>query len=392
MSSFRHPDTRAIHAGLEGTRALGAPVFPPIVQSATFYGGGAGEEGPLLYTRYGNNPNQLQVGLKVAALEGAEDGLVVASGMAAISLGLLSVLEAGSHLVSTAHLYGATRTFMEEELPRRGVRVTFVDPDLPGSWEAAIESSTHALYLELPTNPTLRLPDPRPVAALAERIGIPLLVDSTFATPVNFRPLEHGASLVMHSATKYLGGHSDLIAGVVVGSAARVDAVRTLLHRYGPSLDPHAAWLLERGIRTLPVRMAHHNAQAAALARWFEDQSGVTAVHHLSLPDHPDHALAKTLLDGFGGMLGIVLDGGAAAADAFVSGLEVAALAPSLGGVETLVSLPRLTSHRHMRLADREAMGIPDGFVRISVGLEGLEDLKADFAAGLRRAETIATR
>jgi len=386
MSPFRHPDTRAIHAGLEGTRALGAPVFPVVVQSATFYGGGPDEEGPLLYTRYGNNPNQIQVAEKVAALEGAEDGLVLASGMAAISLGLLSVLEAGSHLVSTAHLYGATRTFMEAELPRRGVRVTFVDPDEPGSWEGAIEPSTHALYLELPTNPTLRLPDPRPVAALAERLGIPLLVDSTFATPVNFRPLAYGASLVLHSATKYLGGHSDLIAGVVVGSRARVDAVRTLLHRYGPSLDPHAAWLLERGIRTLPVRMARHNDQAAALALWFKDKPGVETVYHLSLPDHPDHALARTLMDGFGGMLGIVLSGGAPAADAFVGGLQVAALAPSLGGVETLVSLPRLTSHRHMRPEDREAMAIPDGFVRISVGLEGLEDLQADFEAGLARA------
>jgi cystathionine beta-lyase/cystathionine gamma-synthase len=190
----------------------------------------------------------------------------------------------------------------------------------------------------------------------------------------------------MHSATKYLGGHSDLIAGAVVGSRDRVAAVRTLLHRYGPALDPHAAWLLERGIRTLPVRMERHNAQAGALAQWFATQSGVEAVHHLSLPNHPDHALAAALMDGFGGMLGVVLSGGAPAADAFVSDLRVAALAPSLGGVETLVSLPRLTSHRNMAAADRENMGISDGFVRISVGLEGLEDLKADFEAALKRA------
>ncbi len=386
MTSFQQRDTQAIHAGLEEGRGPGAPVFPPLVQSATFYGGGPEDEGPLLYTRYGNNPNQRQVAEKLATLEGAEDGLVLASGMAAISLSLLSVVEAGEHLVSTAHLYGATRTFMEAELPRRGVRVTFVDPDEPGSWEAAVEPQTRALYLELPTNPTLRFPDPRPIAALAQRLGLPLLVDSTFSTPVNFRPVEHGASLVMHSATKYLGGHSDLIAGAVVGSRDRVAAVRTLLHRYGPALDPHAAWLLERGIRTLPVRMERHNAQAGALAQWFATQSGVEAVHHLSLPNHPDHALAAALMDGFGGMLGVVLSGGAPAADAFVSDLRVAALAPSLGGVETLVSLPRLTSHRNMAAADRENMGISDGFVRISVGLEGLEDLKADFEAALKRA------
>lgn len=385
MSTHRSRDTQAIHAGLEATRQPGAPVFPAVVQSATFYGGGPEDSGPLLYTRYGNNPNQVQVGEKLAVLEGAEDGLVVSSGMAAISLGLLSVLDAGSHLVSTAHLYGATRTFMEEELPRRGVTVTLIDPDEDGGWESALEPNTRALYLELPTNPTLRFPDLRPVAALATRRGIPLLVDSTFATPVNFRPLEHGASLVLHSATKYLGGHSDLIAGAVLGSAERVSAVRTLLHRYGPSLDPHAAFLLERGIRTLAVRMDRHNAQAEALAQWFKAQPEVEAVHHLSLPEHPDHALAKALMDGFGGMLGLVVAGGAPAAEAFVQDLRVASLAPSLGGVETLVSLPALTSHRHMSLHERERMGVPDGFVRISVGLEGLEDLKADFEAALGR-------
>lgn len=377
------PDTLAIHAGESEVRTEGAPVVPPVVQSATFFGGGPGDEGPLLYSRYGTNPNQLRVGRKVAALEGAEDGLALASGMAAISLALLAVTRAGDHLVSSSHLYGATRDFMEEELPRRGVSVTFVDPEQPRMWRRSLRPETRALYLEIPTNPTLRLFDLRPIGALARERGVPLLVDATFATPVNLRPLEHGADVVLHSATKYLGGHSDLIGGVVCGPEAMVAEVRRLLHLYGPALDPHAAWLLDRGIRTLGVRMARHNENAQVLATWFAAQEEVARVLHPSLPDHPDHALARELMEGFGGMLGVVLKGGAGAADRFVRRLRLAALAPSLGGVETLVSLPRLTSHRSLDRSGRLAMGIDEGFVRISVGIEGVEDLKADFRQAL---------
>jgi len=380
----RTPETLAIHAGDMEPRTEGAPVVPAVVQSATYHGGGPSDTGPVQYARYGTNPNQLRVGRKVAALEGAEDGLALASGMAAISLSLLALTRNGDHLVSSAHLYGATRTFMEQELARRGVEVTFVDPDHPREWRKALRPTTRGLYMELPTNPTLRLFDLRPVGLLARERGIPLVVDATFGTPVNFQPLRFGADVVIHSATKYLGGHSDLIGGVVCGPEALVAEVRGLLHLYGPSLDPHAAWLLDRGIRTLAVRMARHNENATALAEWFGSREEVEQVIHPSRADHPDHALAKELLKGPGGMLGVILKGGAAAADGFVQALRVAALAPSLGGVETLVSLPRLTSHRSMTLAQREAMGVPDGFVRISVGIEGLEDLREDFSQALR--------
>jgi cystathionine beta-lyase/cystathionine gamma-synthase len=380
------PDTLAIHAGDAEPRIEGAPVVPPVIQSATFFGGGPDDEGPLLYSRYGTNPNQLRVGRKVAALEGAEDGLALASGMAAISLTLLALARSGDHLVSSSHLYGATRVFMEEELPRRGVSVTFVDPDHPRTWRGALRPETRALYLEVPTNPTLRLFDLRPVGALARERGIPLVVDATFATPVNLRPLEHGADVVLHSATKYLGGHSDLMGGVVCGPEALVAEVRHLLHLYGPCLDPHAAWLLDRGIRTLGVRVARHNENAEALAEWFAGQDGVAGVVHPSRPDHPDHRLAGELLRGTGGMLGVVLEGGAEAAERFVQAVRLAALAPSLGGVETLVSLPRLTSHRNMDRAAREAMGIDEGFVRISVGIEGVQDLASDFGQALAAA------
>jgi cystathionine beta-lyase/cystathionine gamma-synthase len=382
---LREPATLGIHGG-GGARERGEPVAPPIVQSATFFGGGPDDSEELLYTRYGNNPNQLQVAAKMAALEGMEAGLALGSGMAAISLTLLSLVRNGDHLISSRYLYGATRTLMEQELPRRGVQVSFVDPDKPREWRNAVRSGTRLLYLELPANPTLRVADPRPLTALAHEQGLPLVVDATFATPVNFRAGDSGVDVVIHSATKYLGGHSDLIAGVVCGSADMVREVRGLLKLYGPSLDPHAAWLLDRGLRTLSIRMEGHNRSGLAMAEWFEAQPEVERVIYPGLPSHPDHAVAREILKGFGGVLGIELKGGARAADAFVASLRVASVAPSLGGVETLVSLPRLTSHRAMSGQERAAQGIPDGFVRISVGLEGVQDLQDDFRLALERA------
>ncbi len=381
----RSPHTLAIHAAGPG-RGEGAPVVPPIVQSATFHGGDPEDRDELRYTRYGNNPNQLLVGRKVAALEGAEDGLLLASGMAAISLTLLALVRSGDHLVASDRLYGATRTFMERELPRRGVEVTFVDAEHPRGWRKALRPETRGIYLEVPTNPTLRIFDPRATSRLALERGIPLIMDATFATPINFRPLDHGVDVVIHSATKYLGGHSDLIAGVVSGPGALIDEVRGLHRLYGPAPDPHMAWLLDRGLRTLPVRMARHNETAAALAEWFDDQPGVDAVLYPRHPSHPDRALAEELFTGGGGMLGVVLSAGEKGAVEFCRALELAAVAPSLGGVETLVSLPAWTSHRAMTSDQRIRQGIEPGFVRISVGLEGFEDLVGDFSRGLSAA------
>ena len=382
--------TRAIHGGTSPLVA-GAPVVAPPIQSATFVGGGPDGDPELLYTRYGNNPTQMALGARIASLEGMEAGVGLGSGMAAISLSILSLVEAGDHIVSSRFLYGATRTFMEEELPRRGVSVTWVDPWEAGSWQAALQERSRLLYLESPVNPTLRIVDLRPVVEVARERGIPVVMDATFASPVNLRPGAWGVDLVIHSATKYLGGHSDLIAGVVAGSRERISAVTRLLHLYGPSLDPHTAWLLDRGIRTLDVRMERHNRNALELARWFEGQEGVGHVVHPGLPSHPDHLLATELMNGFGGMLAVELQGGAAAADAFCRALRLATVAPSLGGVETLVSLPRLTSHRGMGPDDRAAAGIPDGLVRISAGIEGLEDLRSDFSRALRAGAEVAT-
>ena len=377
--------TRAVHAG--GPRARpGGPVVAPIVRSSTFHWSGPGDGIDLLYSRYGNNPNQRSVAARIAALEGTESALALASGMAAISMTLLAATGAGDHIVASRHLYGATHALLSRELPRRGVDTTFVDPADPAAWREATTPATRVVLIELPTNPTLRVFDIGPAREAASAAGAVLAADMTFATPVNIRAAEHGVDAVIHSATKYLGGHSDLIAGVVAGSGELIDGVTKMMKLYGGSLDPQTAWLLERGMRTLPARMERHNRSALNLARWFTAVDGVRRVIHPGLPSHPDHECAARMLDAYGGMLSIVLEGGGDAADRFCASLTLAAAAPSLGGVETLVSQPRHTSHTDLTAAERDALGIPDGFVRISVGLEDPGDLKADFERAIAAA------
>jgi cystathionine beta-lyase/cystathionine gamma-synthase len=298
-----------------------------------------------------------------------------------MALSLLACLRSGDHLVASSSMYGGTLRLLDRELPRLGIDVTLVDAE--GDWSAQLKSSTRALLLEAPVNPTMRVPDLPAVARLANENGIPLIVDATFATPINLRPVEHGASLVMHSATKYLSGHSDLIAGVVAGRADLIAEVREKLISFGPALDPHAAWLLERGIKTLAVRMAKHNENGLAVARRMETHPAVERVHYPGLESHPDHRRASELLDGFGGMLAIVVRGGDDAALRVVNRLRVLCAAPSLGGVESLVSMPRFTSHVDLDREQRRALGIDDGFVRISLGIEDADDLIADLEQAL---------
>ncbi|MCH8129216.1 MAG: PLP-dependent transferase [Acidobacteria bacterium] len=258
-----------------------------------------------------------------------------------------------------------------------------IEPERQADWEGALRPETGVLLLEIPTNPTLRVFDPRPPAGIARDRGILFAVDATFSSPVNVSFAEIGAGAVIHSATKYLGGHSDLIAGVVSGSRELVARIQGLMKIYGPAPDPHMAWLLDRGLKTLEMRVERQNANAMALARWFRDRDEVAVVHYPGLPDHPDHAVAASVMSGFGGMLSIVLRGGPSAADSFTGALGLALVAPSLGGVETLISQPRYTSHIHQSRKDREALGIPDGFVRISVGIEDVRDLQRDFGQAL---------
>lgn len=371
--------TRAVHAGSpEGTPD--GPLVTPIYQSATFYTE-AVPTGEVRYTRYGTNPNHQALAVRLAELEGSEAAIPLASGNAAMALSLLSCLAAGDHLVASRTLYGGTLRLLGNELPRLGIEVKLVDAH--GDWAPHVRQETRALLLEAPVNPTMRVPDLPRVAALAADHGIPLLVDATFATPINLRPIEHGATLVIHSATKYLGGHSDLIAGVVAGSAARIESVREKLISFGPVLDPHAAWLLERGVKTLAVRMDRHNRNGMAVAARLESHPAVARVHYPGLESHPDHPLARRLMDGYGGMLALVIRGGDEAALGVISRLRVLRAAPSLGGVESLVSMPRYTSHASLSREERIALGVDDGFIRLSLGIEDAADLIADLEQAL---------
>jgi cystathionine beta-lyase/cystathionine gamma-synthase len=371
--------TDAIHAGAPAPRPH-APVVTPIYLSSTFFTDSP-PGGEIRYTRYGNNPNHEVLGARLAALEGADAALVVASGNAAMALALLSVAARGGSIVAQRELYGGTLRLLRRELPGLGIQTRFVPFD--GDWAAATIGDVAALLLEVPVNPTLRVPDLDAVAALARDRGAPLIVDATFASPVNLRALEHGAALVIHSATKYLGGHSDITAGVIAGENALVAEAREKLISFGPVLDPHAAWLLERGLKTLPARMARHNANGGEIARWLQRHPRVLSVHYPGLEQHPDHARAARLLDGFGGMVGMVVRGGDEAARAALSALRLIRVAPSLGGVESLASMPRDTSHAALAAEERQALGIGDGFVRLSLGIEDAADLIADLEVAL---------
>jgi cystathionine beta-lyase/cystathionine gamma-synthase len=373
--------TRAIH-GDPAVRPDWAPVAPPLYQSSTFTNP-VGSTAQVLYTRYGNNPNQVAIAKRLALLEGAEAAIFVASGMGAAALAHLAVLRPGDHLVSSEWIYGGVHRLFTQEFARFGIEVSFVNPQESRTWKRALRKTTRAIFLETPTNPLLRVVDIEPFATLCKVEGLALIVNSTFATPMNFRPLEHGADVVIHSATKYLNGHSDVIAGAVVGTESVIEEVRRLMQVWGQALDPMAAWLIDRGMKTLAVRVARQNATGAAVAEWCAGQAAFSAVHHPSLPSHPDHETARRLMNGYGGMLGVELKGGVAAADRFLRALTIATHAPSLGGVETLVSEPRLTSHASLTAAQRAEAGIPDGFLRFSLGLEDADDLIADFARAL---------
>ena len=377
------PATLGIHGG-ETDSSPGSPIVLPITQSATFRWANPAD-GELIYSRYGNNPNQIEVGRKVAALEGTEAAVALASGMGATAMALLALTSAGDHIIASSRLYGATQKLLALELPRRGVDTTFVDAD-EGGWEEAVRPETRVLFIEIPSNPTLRVLDPRPLVALARDRGIKVLCDATFASPVNLRAASLGIDIVIHSATKYLGGHSDLIAGVVAGPQVLVSEVIAISHLYGPALDPHTAWLLDRGLRTLEARVRVHNQNALEISERLNGHPAIEQVIYPGLPSHPDHAVAAELMAGFGGIVSIVLNGGGVVADRFLSALKVAVAAPSLGGVETLVSQPRYTSHAGLTHEEREAQGIPDGFVRISVGIENSQDLIADLEQALEVA------
>jgi methionine-gamma-lyase len=380
--------TRLIHEDsvLNETHA----VTPPIWQTSTF-----GADSPEhfiemaksvhpteFYTRYGN-PTHAQVEKVIASLESGEAALVTGSGMGAIFVALMCVLERGDHVVAQRSLYGGTASLFESWLPRWGITSTFVDPSDTQAFARAVQPNTKLIYTETPTNPVMSLTDLRAVSEIARGRGILTMTDNTFASPVNQRPIEHGIDVVLHSATKYIGGHSDVTAGIIVGSREFVERAWSFGIVAGASLSPFDSWLLLRGLRTLGVRVERHNHNALALARFLERHAKVARVNYPGLESHPQHALAVRQMDGFTGVLSVEVAGGYAAAEKLCTSLRLGKYAASLGGYETLVVHPAAMWAKTLTAEQRATMGVGDSLMRVSVGIEDEKDLVADFAQAL---------
>ena len=377
----RRIDTKLIHAGQP--RIQGA-VEMPIFQSAMFeYTGGASYH-DLGYIRLNNTPNHKALHTKLAALEGAEDALITASGMAAISTTLLTVLSAGDHLLAQSTLYGGTQDLITHDFPKLGIAVDLIDADNPSSWRSKLRPNTKAIYVEAMTNPLLDVADLEGVVAFARANNLVSLIDNTFATPVNFRPIEMGFDLALHSATKYLNGHADIVGGAVVGRANLIESIKHRLNHLGGCMDPHAAFLLNRGLMTLALRVRHQNESTLRIAQFLHGHRSVAKVNYAGLESHPHHARARKLFTGFGGVLSFELRGSAEQANQLISKVTLPAVAPSLGGVRSLITRPAVTSHAGLSPEERVRAGIGDGLVRLSVGIEDSDDLIEDLDQALR--------
>ncbi|HXG19438.1 MAG TPA: PLP-dependent transferase [Methylomirabilota bacterium] len=379
---YRHFDTKLIHAGEPEPRIAGA-VIMPIFQTAMYETLGEANYHDIRYIRLNNTPNHVALHVKLAALESAEAALVTTSGMAAICTTLLTVLSAGDHLLVQDCLYGGTHDLLTKDFAAFGLSYDFIDPDDPTSWKRKLRPNTKAIYVETMSNPLLQVGDLQAVAYFARENDLVSIIDNTFASPVNFRPVEWGYDLSLHSATKYLNGHSDIVAGVVIGRGELVTRITHKLNHLGGSLDPHAAFLLHRGLKTLGVRVRQQNESALRMARFLAQHAAVASVNYPGLENHPQYARARELFDGFGGVLSFEPRGGVEAAERFLKKTRLATVAPSLGGVETLVTRPATTSHAGMAVEDRKRLGISDSLIRVSVGIEASEDLLADFEQAL---------
>ena len=381
MARKRRLETLAIHAGQPPDPSTGA-VMVPIYQTSTYVQTAVGEHKGYDYARSGN-PTRSALEANLAALEGAAHGLAFASGMAATHCAV-SMLSAGDHIVAGRDIYGGTYRLLHQVVNRFDVKTTLVDSTDLAAVERVCTANTKLVWIESPGNPLMSITEIGACAEIAHRHGALLGVDNTFASPVNFNPLAHGFDLVLHSCTKYMNGHSDLVAGCVVGRADLIGAITRKLNHLGGSLDPHACVLLHRGVKTLALRMRQHNESALALARFLERHPSVERVNYPGLESHPHHARARRLFRGFSGMMSIELIGGVEEAERFLSKLRIPLVAPSLGGVESLVTRPAKTSHAGMSPEERRRSGISEKLIRISVGIEATEDLMDDFEQALR--------
>ncbi|HEX4997364.1 MAG TPA: aminotransferase class I/II-fold pyridoxal phosphate-dependent enzyme [Terriglobia bacterium] len=375
-------ETKLIHAGDPLPRIKGA-VNLPIFQSANFEYSAETEYHDVRYIRLNNTPNHEALHIKLAALENAEAALVAASGMAAISTTLLTLLSAGDHMLIQDCVYGGTHQFVTQDLGAFGISYDFIDANQPSTWAKLVRPSTRVLYVETMSNPLLQTPDLEAAVRFASRHKLASVVDNTFASPVNFRPAEWGFDLSLHSGTKYLNGHSDIVAGAVIGRANLVTRIKRRLDHLGGSLDPHAAFLLYRGMKTLAVRMAYQNASAATIARFLEKRPEVERVYYPGGAQDSGRKRARKLFNGFGGVLSFELRGGMRAARRFIGRVTLPIVAPSLGGVESLITRPCTTSHAGMSPQDRKRAGISDSLIRLSVGVEATSDLIEDLESAL---------
>ncbi len=383
MKTFKSIETKLIHAGEPEPRVMGA-VSMPIFQTAMFEYSGEESYHDIRYIRSNNSPNHLALHRKLAALENAEAGLVTASGMAAITTTLLTVLSAGDHLLAQTCLYGGTHDFLTKDFANFGLEFDFIDGNDPDSWKQKLRPNTKAIYVESMSNPTLQVSDLKAAAEFAKEHGLVSLIDNTFASPINFRPAEWGFDVSLHSCTKYLNGHSDIVGGACIGAADMIEKIRHRLNHLGGSMDPHAAFLLHRGMKTLALRVACQNQSALKIAQFLEAHPSVERVNYPGLESHPNHQRARELFDGFSGMLSFEVKGGVDAAERFMQKATLPIVAPSLGGVESLITRPATTSHSGMSREDRMKLGISDGLIRLSVGIESIDDLIEDFGQALK--------
>ncbi|MGQ9551287.1 MAG: trans-sulfuration enzyme family protein [Candidatus Bathycorpusculaceae bacterium] len=376
--------TLSVHAGETRDPQTGA-VVTPIYETSVFafsntrklievIGGGAAG---YVYTRYGN-PTVRAAEKKIAELEGAEDSAVFSSGMAAITTTLFTLVSSGDHVVSTLDLYGGTLEFFKNILPKFGVEVSLVEATDFNAIASSVRTNTKVIYAETPTNPTLKIVDVAKIAKLAKRKGLTAVVDSTFASPFNIKPIQLGADIVVHSATKYLGGHNDLTAGVVCGSSEIIQKLKEMRKNLGCTLDPFAAWLLLRGLKTLGLRMERHNSNGMQIAEYLAKHPKVKKVYYPGLRSHPQYSIARRQMKGFGGVVSFEVDGGSEETMKFVENLKLCSLAASLGGTETLVTQPTTSSHYFVNEEVRKEAGITDQLVRLALGIEDPKDIIAD--------------
>jgi len=389
--SNRGSATSSVHAGELRQQEANA-ITTPIYQTSTFWFRNSKEvtdyqEGKSQreeYGRYGN-PTWRAVERKVSALEGGEESILFASGMCAATTTFMALLPQGSHLIVTSDCYRRTRQFINQFLSRMGVESTVIEPGNLAAFEAAIRPNTKIFFTESPTNPYLRVIDVPAFAKVAHARGVKVIIDSTFATPVNHKPLADGADLVLHSATKYLGGHNDLLAGTLTGPKEMIDPVRKALGVLGGIIDSHAAWLLLRGIKTLDIRMERHNANGMAIARYLEAHPKVKHVWYPGLASHPDHSIAIRQMKGYGGVVTFEIDTDLAGAMRFIDSTTIPYQAPSLGGVESLIELPVTMSFWDIPKPERLKLGVTDSLVRYAAGIENAADLLADLEQALAK-------